>query len=107
MKVLLDACTPRPLRQFLPGHFVRTAQEMGWAGLKNGDLLREAEGQFEAFISTDQNLKYQQQVVGTRLAILVLPTNDWPTIRSKGAEIAAKVATLNPGDFVELDWPSP
>ena len=104
MKVLLDACTPRPLRQFLPGHFVRTAQEMGWAGLKNGDLLREAEGQFEAFISTDQNLKYQQQVVGTRLAILVLPTNDWPTIRSRGAEIAAKVATLKPGDFVELDW---
>lgn len=104
MKVLLDACTPRPLRQFLPGHFVRTAQEVGWGGLKNGDLLREAEGQFEAFISTDQNLKYQQQVVGTRLAILVLPTNDWPTIRSRGAEIAAKVATLKPGDFVELDW---
>jgi hypothetical protein len=104
VKVLLDACTPRPLRQFLPGHFVRTAQEVGWGGLKNGDLLREAEGQFEAFISTDQNLKYQQQVVGTRLAILVLPTNDWPTIRSRGAEIAAKVATLKPGDFVELDW---
>ena len=106
MKVLLDACTPRPLRQFLPGHFVRTAQEVGWGGLKNGDLLREAEGQFEAFISTDQNLKYQQQVVGTRLAILVLPTNDWPTIRSNGAGIAAKVATLKPGDFVELDWSS-
>ena len=51
MKVLLDACTPRPLRQFLPGHFVRTAQEVGWAGLKNGDLLREAEGQFEAFFA--------------------------------------------------------
>lgn len=104
MKVVLDACTPRPLRQFLPGHSVRAAQEMGWGGLKNGDLLREAEVQFEAFISTDQNLKYQQQVVGRKLAILVLPTNDWPTIRSKGAEIAAKVATLKPGDFVELDW---
>ena len=81
MKVLLDACTPRPLRRFLPGHSVSTAQEMGWGGLKNGDLLREAEGQFEVFISTDQNLKYQQQVVGRKLAILVLPTNDWPTIR--------------------------
>ena len=103
MKVLLDARTPRPLRGFLPGHAVSTAQEMGWGALKNGDLLRQAEGQFEAFISTDQNLKYQQQVVGGKLAILVLPTNDWPTIRSKGAEIAAKVATLKPGDFVELD----
>ena len=73
--------------------------------MKNGDLLRQAEGQFEAFISTDQNLKYQQPVVGRKLAILVLATNDWPTIRAKGEEIAARVATLKPGDFVELDWP--
>jgi hypothetical protein len=105
VKILLDACTPRPLRQFLAGHAVSTAQEMGWGGLKNGDLLREAENRFEVLISTDRNLKYQQQVVGRRLAILVLPTNDWPTIRSHGREIAAKVATLKPGDFVEVDWP--
>lgn len=107
MNILLDACTPCPLRGFLSGHSVSTAQEMGWGALKNGDLLRQAEGQFEAFISTDQNLKYQQRVVGRKLAILVLPTNDWPTIRSKGAEIAERVATLKPGDFVELDWPNP
>ena len=78
---------------------------MGWGELKNGDLLRQAERQFEVLISTDQNLTYQQQVVGRPLAILVLPTNDWPTIRSKGEEIAAKIATLKPGDFAELDWP--
>jgi predicted nuclease of predicted toxin-antitoxin system len=107
VKILLDAYTPRPLRRFLPSHSVSTAQEMGWGGLKNGDLLREAEGHSEVFISTDQNLKYQQRVLGRKLAILVLPTNDWPTIRSKGAEIAAKVATLKPGDFVELDWSNP
>jgi hypothetical protein len=105
VRILLDACAPRPLRRFLPGHSVSTAQEMGWGGLKNGDLLREAEGQSEVFISTDQNLKYQHRVMGRRLAILVLPTNDWPAIRSKGAEIAAKLATLKPGDFVEMDWP--
>ena len=104
MKVLLDACVPRPLRKFLPDHAVRTAQEMGWAQLKNGALLREAEGQFEAFISTDQNLKYQQTVVGRKIAILVLPTNDWPAIRARTDEIAAKVAALKPGDFVELQW---
>ncbi len=107
MKVLLDACKPRPLRRFLPDHAVRTAQELGWGGRKNGDMLREAERQFGVFISTDQNLKHQQQVVGRKLAILVLPTNDWPTIRSKGAEIAANVARLKPGDFVELDWSNP
>ena len=80
---------------------------MGWGELKNGDLLSQAEGRFEVFISTDQNLKHQQQVIGRQLAILVLATNDWPTIRSKGAEIAATVAKLNPGDFVELDWSNP
>jgi hypothetical protein len=78
---------------------------MGWGGLKNGDLIHEAESQFEVFISTDQNLKYQQQVVGRKLVILVLSTNDWPTIPSKGADIAAKVTTLKPGDFVELELP--
>jgi predicted nuclease of predicted toxin-antitoxin system len=104
MKVLLDACVPRPLRRFLPGHTVRTAQEMGWGQLKNGVLLREAELQFDAFITTDQNLKYQQKIVGRKLAVLVLPTNDWATIRSKAGEVAAKVANLKPGDFVELNW---
>jgi predicted nuclease of predicted toxin-antitoxin system len=104
MKVLLDACVPRPLRRFLPGHTVRTAQEMGWGQLKNGVLLREAELQFDAFITTDQNLKYQQKIVGRKLAVLVLPTYDCATIRSKAGEVAAKVANLKPGDFVELNW---
>jgi predicted nuclease of predicted toxin-antitoxin system len=104
MKVLLDACVPRPLRRFLPGHTVRVVQEMGWGQLKNGVLLKEAELQFDAFITTDQNLKYQQKVVGRKLAVLVLPTNDWPTIRRKAGEVAANVAALKPGDFVELTW---
>ena len=81
MKVLLDACVPRPLRRFLPDHTVRTAQEMGWSQLKNGALLREVEPQFDALISTDQNLKYQQNLAGRKLALLVLPTNNWSMIR--------------------------
>jgi hypothetical protein len=72
--------------------------------LKNGDLLREAEKEFDVCISTDQNLKYQQQATGRNPAILVLPTNDWPTIRSHAAEIAAKLQTLKPGDYMELSW---
>jgi hypothetical protein len=85
-------------------HSVSTAQEMGWGGLNNGNLIREAEAQFDVFISTDQSLRYQQRVIGRKLAFLVLPTNDWPTIRSKGEEITAQVATLKPGDFIELYW---
>ena len=85
MKLLLDACVPRPLRKLLASHTVYTAQEMGWGRLKNGALLRQAEVQFNALISTDQNLKYQQNLVGRKLAIPVLPTNDW-------------LAMLKPGD---------
>ena len=104
MKVLMDACVPRPLRKFLPDHTVNTAQEMGWGQLKNGSLLQAAESQFDAFLTSDQNLKYQQRIAGRNLAILVLPTNDWPTIRSHTDDIAAKVAGLKPGDFTELNW---
>lgn len=104
MKVLLDACVPRPLRKFLPDHTVQTAQEMGWGELKNGALLQAAESQFDAFVTSDQNLKYQQNITGRKLAILVIPTNDWPTIRLHTDEIATKVAALKPGDFVELKW---
>jgi len=102
MKVLLDACVPRPLRQFLAAHTVQTAQEMGWGKLKNGALLQAAEAQFDAFLTSDQNLKYQQNIAGRKLSILVLPTNDWPMLKRMGDKIAAKVAALKPGDFVEM-----
>ena len=65
----------------------------------------EAELQFDAFITTDRNLKHQQRFVGRKLAILVLPTNDWPTIRAHAGEIVVKLITLKPGDFIELSWP--
>jgi hypothetical protein len=55
-------------------------------------------------ITSDQNLKYQQNLTGRKLAILVLPTNDWPTIRSHTVDISNKVACLKPGDFIELTW---
>ncbi len=102
MKVLLDACVRRPLRKFLPAHTVQTAQEMGWGQLKNGALLQAVEPQFDAFLTSDQNLKHQQNVAGRKLAILVLPTNDWPTLRRMADKIAVKVAALKPGDFVEM-----
>jgi hypothetical protein len=69
MKVLLDACVPRPLRKFLPDHTVQTAQEMGWGQLKNGALLQAVEPEFDAFLTSDQNLKYQQKVSGRKLFV--------------------------------------
>jgi hypothetical protein len=63
-----------PLRQRLSGHEISTAYEMGWSKLSNGELLAAAERSFDAFITTDQNLRHQQNLAGKRLAILVLPT---------------------------------
>lgn len=77
---------------------------MGWGQLKNGALLREAELQFDVFITADQNLKHQQAIAGRGLAILVLPTNDWPAIRPRANDIATEVAALKPGGFIELNW---
>jgi hypothetical protein len=77
---------------------------MGWAALENGDLLGTAETSFDAFITTDQNLRFQQNLNARRLAILVLPTTSWPTIQLHLPKIAAAVNALRPGDFVKLNF---
>jgi hypothetical protein len=102
MRILFDQGTPAPLRHTLAGHTISTAYEMGWAELENGDLLSAAEAAFDAFITTDQNLRYQQNLAGRRLAILVLPTTSWPMIQLHLPKIAAAIDALRPGDFVEL-----
>ena len=77
---------------------------MGWARLSNGDLLAAAEKYFDAFITTDQNLRYQQNLAGRRLAILVLPTTSWPEIQKHTRKVSDAVNALKPGDFVELSF---
>jgi hypothetical protein len=102
MRILFDHGTPAPLRRALTGHSVATAFEMGWTELDNGALLRAAEIEFDALITTDQNLRYQQNLTGRRLAILVLPTTSWPKIRGYEPQIAAAINALRPGDITEL-----
>lgn len=86
------------------GHEVSTAHEMAWTELDNGALLRAAEAHFDALITTDQNLRYQQNLSGRRLAILVLPTTSWPKIRAHQAQVIAAVNALRAGDVVELNF---
>ena len=105
MRVLLDQGVPAPLRHALAGHDVSTAAEMGWSELDNGSLLVAAERSFDAFVTTDQNLGYQQNLANRRLAILVLPTTSWPRLRAHAPRIAAAVGALRPGAFVELALP--
>jgi hypothetical protein len=104
MRIIFDQGTPEPLRRGLSGHTVVTAFELGWSGLANGDLLREAEAQFDVLITTDQNLRYQQNLSGRRLAILVLPTTSWPEIKEHQAEIVAAVNSVKAGEYRELGW---
>lgn len=88
------------------GHRVSTAFEMGWSALRNGDLLKAAEADFEVFITTDRNLRYQQNLEGRRLAILVLPTTSWPRIQAQASAVIEAVNRLRPGDFCELVFPA-
>jgi hypothetical protein len=104
MKILFDQGTPAPLRKTLVPHEVSTAFELQWGELENGDLLAAAEGVFDALITTDKNLRYQQNLSGRRLAILVLPTTSWPQIQKRDGLISDAVKTLKPGDFIELGF---
>ena len=75
---------------------------MNWAAIKNGELLRAAEGRFDVLITTDKNLKYQQNLKGRKLAIVVLPTNFLPVVLGLSNKVCAALAAIQPGDFIEI-----
>ena len=72
MKILLDKCVDRRFAKELPGHFVKTVPQMGWATIKNGELLTLAEKEFDVFLTVDRNLSFQQNIPKFNLAVLVL-----------------------------------
>ena len=103
MKILFDQGTPAPLRRYLAGHSVDTAYERGWSDLRNGDLLKEAEiNGYELLITTDQNMRYQQNLVGKSLGILVLLSTSWPRIQPRIGDVQDIVDGMQPGDYREL-----
>ena len=104
MRILLDQGVPAPLRRALPGHVVETAHERGWSDIENGAVLAAAEAEFDVFITTDQSLRYQQNLTGRRLAILVLPTTAWATIQAHVGDVVAGIEALHPGDFMQLTF---
>lgn len=103
MRILFDQGVPAPLRDHLPGHDIKTAYELGWSELGNGELLSNAEPLFDLFITTDQNLRHQQNLAGRRLAVLVLPTTSWPVLQKRAAEIASALAKIQPGQYMDLE----
>lgn len=103
MKILFDQGTPVPLRRHLHPHVVDTAFELGWAELQNGDLLARAERQgYFLMISTDQNLKYQQNLSHRTISILVLNTTSWPSINGALDRIALEVNNIEVGGYAEI-----
>ena len=90
------------LKQRLPQLDISTVQEMGWAGLRNGELLRRAKEHFDVFITADQNLRYQQNLSGRKLAILILPSNQVPLVARLVPVIETLLTTIQPGTVVDV-----
>jgi hypothetical protein len=106
VRVLFDQGTPVPLRQALTDHSVSTAHELGWATLKNGELLRSAEEQgFEVLVTTDTNLRYQQNLAVRRIAVVVLSTTSWPRIRRAVERVVSAIHSASAGSYVEVSIP--
>lgn len=107
MRILFDQATPLPIRAYLDPHEVRTASQQGWATLKNGDLLTAAEtAGFEVLLTTDKNLRYQQNLEGRKIAVVVLGRQQWPQVRGYVQRIVDAVNSAAPGSYIEIEIPS-
>ena len=105
MRILLDECVPWPMHKLLVGHECTTTQRQGWRGIKNGDLLTLAEGQFDLFITADQGIRYQQNLADRKIAILELSTNDLRRIVASKDLIGAALSGIKPGQYLKLEIP--
>jgi hypothetical protein len=105
MRILLDECVPRPLKRELADYEICTVVEMGWSGKKNGELLRlmSQEG-FTVLITTDQNLRYQQnlQQAGVAVIVLVAPSNRLPDLAPLIPDVRNALNTVVQGKVMEV-----
>lgn len=101
MRVLLDECVPRSFRGELPGHEVRTVAELGWAGTRNGLLLRRAAAQFDVFLTVDQGIEFQQYLTGVDLAIVVVVarSNSIDDLRPLVPRVLAAISASSAGSI--------
>lgn len=103
MRILFDQGTPAPLRLEFAGHNVDLVFELGWSNLQNGDLLDAAEAAgYEAFVTMDQQLQYQQNRTNRRIAILVLGSTSWPKIQKCVDAIRSAIMSMTAGSYVEV-----
>lgn len=102
-RILLDESVPRPVVRAFPAGTAITVDRMGWKGIRNGALLREAEAHgFAVLITSDKNMRYQNSLAGRALAVVVLPYTNWPKLRNMLPAIATAVEAAQPGAFTEM-----
>ena len=105
MRVLLDEQLPRRLGRSITGHDVQTAQQQGWAGVSNGDLLRRAaEAGFDLFITADRNLQFQRNLMHYPIAIIVLVTKSIKidALLPLVPGMLRMIESIRPGELVRL-----
>jgi hypothetical protein len=103
VRILFDQGTPAPLRASLLDHIVETAYELGWSTLKNGELIAAAEaGGFDILVTTDKNLKYQQNLATRAIAIVVLSTTSWPRIKTALGAVVNAIESASAGSYHEV-----
>jgi hypothetical protein len=109
MLVLFDNGTPRTLARYLIDHHTVTeARARGWEELENGELLNEAEAAgFEVLVTTDRNIRHQQNLAGRKIALVVLGKGRWSIIKPHVAQIVAAINAATPGSFAEVEIPFP
>ena len=106
MLILFDNGTPAPLRYALKGHVVVEAIERGWDRLLNGELITAAEAAgFELLLTTDKNIRYQQDLKARKIAFVVVANQQWPTLRRYVERVVAAVNAATPGSYAEVDIP--
>src|SRR5262245_55945645 len=104
MHVLFDQGTPVQIRRSLKEHTVKTAREQSWSMLANGELLRVAEeAGFDVLLTTDKNMRYQQNLAGRKIAVVVLGNGLWPLVRPMLAQVVAAVDAAKPGTYTEVE----
>ena len=106
MKILFDECVPWPINKLLAGHLCSSVQAEGWSGIRNSDLLKRAEADFDLLITADQNILYQQNLSDSKISILELSTNDLRRLLASSALIQKTVKEIRLGEFVRLAIPA-